>query len=106
MAIRDPSPAQRKSLSDEVLDRLRQAIVRGRLRPGHNLGESTLAEGDAVQEAVDLDMEFHDSIFRNARHNRLYSCWSNLLRSQIHAFVLSCSPVDPGYMVPCVPEHA
>lgn len=187
-ALRDLSPAQRKSLSDEVLDRLRQAIVRGRLRPGHHLGESTLAEafgvsrgpvrealsqlqqeglvvlerhkaarvtrismedveelyelrvdleklavkraarlmsvgeleemgsvvvaygeaveGDAVEEAVDLDMQFHDSIFRGARHNRLYGCWSNLLRSQIHAFVLSCSLVDPGYMVPCVPEHA
>jgi DNA-binding GntR family transcriptional regulator len=51
-------------------------------------------------------MEFHDAIFWGARHNNLYGCWSNLLRSQIHAFVLSCSLVDPGYMVPCVPEHA
>lgn len=187
-AVRDLLPAQRKSLSDEVLDRLREGIVRGHFRPGHRLSESMLAEafgvsrgpvrealsqlqqeglvvlerhkgatvtrmsgedvdelyelrvdleklavkraarlisveemagmgsvvvayGEAVedgevQKAVDLDMEFHDSIFRAARHNRLYSCWSNLLRSQIHAFVLSCSLVDPSYMIPCVPEHA
>lgn len=188
MAVRDLLPAQRKSLSDEVLDRLREGIVRGRFRPGHRLSESMLADafgvsrgpvrealsqlqqeglvalerhkgatvtrisredveesyelrvdleklavkrasrlisaeelagmgsvvvayGEAVedgevQRAVDLDMEFHDSIYRAARHNRLYSCWSNLLRSQIHAFVLSCSLVDPSYMIPCVPEHA
>lgn len=187
-ALRDISPAQRKSLSDEVLDRLREAIVRGRFEPGNRLSESMLAttfgvsrgpvrealsqlqqeglvqferhrgarvtrisredveelyelrinlerlaarraarlvsgeeleemeslvvaygkavEGGAVQEAVEIDMRFHDLIYRAARHTRLYSCWSNLLRSQIHAFVLSCSLVDPGYMAPCVAEHA
>lgn len=63
-------------------------------------------ESNAVQEAVDLDMKFHDLIYLSARHARLYSCWTNLLRSQIHAFVLSSSLVDPSYMVPCVTEHA
>ncbi len=63
-------------------------------------------EGGDVQEAVDLDMRFHDLIYEAARHARLRTCWSSLLRSQIHAYVLSSSLVDPGYMVPCVPEHA
>lgn len=187
-ALQDLSPASRTSLSEEVLDRLREAIVRGRFEPGSPLGESELAgafgvsrgpvrealfqlqqeglvelrrhraarvrevsredvaelyelrvdlerfavkravrrvtadglsdmgavvaaygravEGGDVQEAVDLDMRFHSLIYEAARHARLYACWTNLLRSQIHAFVLSRSLVDPGYMAPCVPEHA
>lgn len=182
------SPASRKSLSEEVLDRLREAIVRGRFEPGSRLSESVLAEafgvsrgpvrealshlqqeglvelqrhraarvseisredvaelyelrrdlerfavkravrlvgaeelaemgrvvaaygraveGGYVQEAVDLDMEFHGLIYEAARHARLRACWANLRRSQIHAFVLSSSLADPGYMVPCVAEHA
>lgn len=182
------SPAQRKSLSEEVLDRLREAIVRGRFRPGDRLSESMLAEafgvsrgpvrealsqlqqeglvsverhrgarvsrispedveelyelridlerfavkravrlitnpemaamrsvvsdygravgGEAVQEAVELDIKFHGLIYEAARHTRLYSCWANLLRSQIHAFVLSYSLADSSYMVPCVSEHS
>lgn len=188
VAVRDLLPAQRKSLSDEVLDRLREGIVRGHFRPGHRLSESMLAdafgvsrgpvrealsqlqqeglvalerhkgatvtrmsredveelyelridlerlavkravrlisagelekmgsvvsayreavEGGIVQEAVDLDMRFHDLIYRAAHHTRLYSCWSTLLRSQIHAFVFSRSVADPGYMIPCVSERA
>jgi DNA-binding GntR family transcriptional regulator len=61
-------------------------------------------DGGPVQEAVDLDIRFHDLIYRAARHTRLYSCWSNLLRSQIHAFILSSSLEDPSYMIPCVPR--
>ena len=59
----------------------------------------------AVRESVDLDMRFHDLIYRGAHHTRLYSCWATLLRSQIHAFVFSRSVVDPDYMVPCISEH-
>ncbi len=182
------SPASRKSLSDEVTDRLREAIVLGRFEPGSRLSESVLAEafgvsrgpvrealshlhqeglvrlqrhktarvsevsrediselyelrrdlerfavkravrfvdvdelaemgrvveaygraveGGDVQEAVGLDMKFHGLIYEAARHARLRACWANLLRSQIHAFVLSSSLADPGYMAPCVAEHA
>lgn len=42
------SPASRKSLSEEVLDRLREAIVRGRFEPGSRLSESVLAEAFGV----------------------------------------------------------
>jgi DNA-binding GntR family transcriptional regulator len=182
------SLAQKKTLSEEVLDRMREAIVRGRFRPGDRLNEAALAgafgvsrgpvrealsqlqqeglvrverhrgarvsrisaedveelyelrvdlelfaakravrlisageleamgavvsgygravEAGEVPEAVDLDMKFHDLIYRAARHTRLYGCWTNLLRSQIHAFVLSYSLADSSYMAPCVAEHA
>jgi DNA-binding GntR family transcriptional regulator len=185
--LQDLSLTQKKTLSEEVLDRVREAIVSGRFRPGDGLSESMLAtafgvsrgpvrealsqlqqeglvvieryrgakvtrisqedveelyelrtdlerfaikraarlisaeelekmgsiasayreavEGGAVQEAVDLDMQFHDLIYRAGQHTRLYSCWSTLLRSQIHAWILSCSFVDPSYMIPCVMEH-
>ena len=188
IALRDLSPAPRVSLADEVLDRLRQEIVRGSFKPGQHLSESRLAsafgvsrgpvrealsqlqqeglvkverhrgtrvngisaedveelyelrvdlerfaikravrlvtseeldemqevvaaygraveDGD-VSEAVDFDMEFHGLIYKVARHTRLYSCWTNLLRSQIHAFILSNSLADSSYMAPCVAEHA
>ena len=39
--LADPVP--RKSLSDEVLDRLRVAIIRGQLKPGQRLNETMLA---------------------------------------------------------------
>ena len=185
--LQDLSLTQKKTLSEEVLDRVREAIVSGRFRPGDGLSESMLAtafgvsrgpvrealsqlqqeglvvieryrgakvtrisqedveelyelradlerfavkraarlisagelekmgavvsayreavEGGSVQEAVDLDMRFHDLIYRAGQHTRLYSCWSTLLRSQIHAWILSCSFVDPSYMIPCVTEH-
>lgn len=64
-----------------------------------------LVHSGEAEEAVDLDMEFHDTIYRAAHHRRLYTCWSSLLRSQIHAFVFSRSVTDPAYMLPCVPEH-
>ena len=181
------SPVRGASLSAEVLSRLRDAIVRGELRPGDHLSEPALAEafgvsrgpvrealaqlqqeglvlverykrarvawtskedaeelyelrmslerlavkracrsitseelagmeaissryaesvrGGAIEEAVDLDMRFHDAIYKAARHGRLYACWSSLLRSQIHAFVFSRSVVDPDYMIPCISEH-
>lgn len=65
-----------------------------------------LVRSGTTEEAVDLDMEFHDAIYRAAHHERLYTCWSSLLRSQIYAFVFSRSVVDPGYMIPCIFEHA
>lgn len=182
------SQARRASLSDEVLDLSRDAIIYGHFKPGYRLSESRLAEAFGVsrgpvrealtqlkkeglvqierhrgarvariseedveelyelrcdlerlaakravrlataeeieemksvssayeeaarsrevRESVDLDMRFHDLIYKSAHHTRLYSCWSTLLRSQIHAFVFSRSVIDPGYMVPCVSEHS
>lgn len=40
------------------------------------------------REAADLDIKYHDLLYRAARHDRLYKQWSSL-RSQVHIFLLS-----------------
>jgi DNA-binding GntR family transcriptional regulator len=181
-------PAPRKSLSDEVLDRLRGAIIRGQLKPGQRLNETMLAttldvsrgpvrealtqlareglvvlqrhkgatvarlsqeeieeiyelrvalerlameravrlatdediaamesviaaleqpaQAGEMHEVLDLDMKFHDLIYRTARHSRLYTCWPNL-RSQIHAFLFSrTTAANKSYLKLVVSEHS
>lgn len=41
-------PASRRSLSDDVVDRLRTGIVRGNFEPGQHLTEAMLAEAFGV----------------------------------------------------------
>jgi len=48
------------------------------------IGPGTITE----QEAAELDIRFHDLIYRAAQHRRLYECWSNL-RPQIHIVLLN-----------------
>ena len=48
----------------------------------------TAERGITEQEAADLDVRFHDLIYRAANHRRLYECWANL-RPQIHIVLLS-----------------
>lgn len=177
----------RRSLSDDVVDRLRSAIVRGTFAPGQRLSEVALAEAFSVSRgpirealtildregllkverhrgawvtllsrrdideiydlrlalerlaiaraatlatvddcasmaavldslagavgrkdvfnAVALDVEFHDRIYRAARHDRLYQSWA-LLRPQIETF-LNSRPSDQNvYLDRAVREHA
>jgi DNA-binding GntR family transcriptional regulator len=54
-----------------------------------SLGEA-VARGIYEQEYAMLDVEFHDCIYRAARHKRLYRCWTEL-RPQIYVFLLSRS---------------
>ena len=165
------TPPRRKSLGDDVADRLREAILHGELRGGQHLREEELAEKlqvsrgpvrdafvllereglirssrhrgvtvvdltlrdlheiytlrsaleplavrlaiergtgadlagieSALDEftaalsprmsertAADLDVRFHDAIFRAARHERLYSAWSHI-RMPAYWFMLS-----------------
>ena len=35
-------------------------------------------EAITEHDAADLDIRFHDLIYRAAKHRRLYDCWSNL----------------------------
>lgn len=78
---------------DTIVAKLERAVKRG-----------------AMQEVIDLDIEFHDSIYRAARNSRLYTCWSSL-RSQTRAFLLS-STIQNGavqnadYLKIVVPEHS
>ncbi len=176
----------RRSLSDDVVDRLRHAIVRGTFVPGQRLNEAALAEAfsvsrgpirealtileregllqverhrgarvtllsrrdideiyelrlalerlameraamlatsddcaamaqiieslrDAVARkdafrAVALDVEFHDHIYRAARHDRLYQSWA-LLRPQIDTFLGSRQSEQSPYLDKAVHEH-
>lgn len=58
--------------------------------------EQSVARGMTAQEAADLDIAFHDLIYRAARHERLYDAWSNL-KSQVYVFLLSRNLADSDY---------
>lgn len=47
-----------------------------------------LSRGPSEKEIAELDVRFHDLIYKAARHQRLYDCWANL-RSQIYILLLS-----------------
>jgi DNA-binding GntR family transcriptional regulator len=184
---RDLAPANRRSLAEDVADRLRFSIVRGEFAPGEHLSETSLAEafgvsrgpireafieleraglltierhrgarvsrlaqediteiyelrralerlameravrhadGDdfaamdavvaAMEEAVsagdvhrvvELDIGFHDLVYRAARHARLYASWTNL-RAQTEFFLQSRAKDTTGYLKIAVGEHA
>jgi DNA-binding GntR family transcriptional regulator len=184
--LKDLTIPNRRSLSEDVLDRLRAAIVRGSLGPGHHLSEAALAETfgvsrgpireafaelereglltierhrgarvtrlapDDVEEiyqlrralerlaieravrlceaedfrefdvvladlkravkekdvhrVVDLDVAFHDLVYRAARHSRLYLAWTTL-RPQIATFLHSRAMDSNDYLKKAVAEH-
>lgn len=58
--------------------------------------EQAVASGITVQEAADLDIAFHDLLYRAAGHERLYDAWSNL-KSQVYVFLLSRNLADSDY---------
>jgi DNA-binding GntR family transcriptional regulator len=58
--------------------------------------EVSLSRGPSEEEIADLDVRFHDVVFRAARHQRLYECWSTL-RSQIYIFLLSRNVANPDF---------
>lgn len=58
--------------------------------------ERGITKGMSAQDVADLDINFHDLIYRAARHDRLYDAWSNL-KSQVYVFLLSRNLADPDY---------
>jgi len=184
--IRDPLAPNRRSLSDDVVVRLRGEIVRGTFAPGQRLNEVALAEafdvsrgpirealtilereglltvekhrgarvtllsrndideiyelrlalerlameravrlatpddhramieviaslGSATKKkdvylAVAFDVQFHDLIYRAAKHERLYQSWA-LLRPQIETFLNSRPSDQDSYLDQAVAEH-
>lgn len=58
--------------------------------------EQGVAQGMSAHDIADLDISFHDLIYRAARHERLYDAWSNL-KSQVYVFLLSRNFADPDY---------
>jgi DNA-binding GntR family transcriptional regulator len=55
-----------------------------------------LAQEPSEHQIARLDLQFHDLIYRAARHQRLYDCWANL-RSQIYIFLLSRNIANPDF---------
>jgi DNA-binding GntR family transcriptional regulator len=181
------SPPVKRTLSDEVVERLRRAILSGQLSPDEPLRESVLAEsmkvsrgpirealgrlereglvinrsngrsfvarlsrqdldevyslrrvlerfavecacqratptdlaemqavvdemaariqqGITEQEAAELDLRFHDVLYRASRHQRLMSYWTTL-RPQIYVFLLSRNVASPDFREATVQGH-
>jgi DNA-binding GntR family transcriptional regulator len=64
-----------------------------------------LSRGPSEKEVAELDVRFHDLIYRAARHQRLYESWANL-RSQIYIFLLSRNVANPDFREITVKSHA
>lgn len=54
------------------------------------------ARGITEQEAAELDLRFHDVLYKASKHQRLAGCWSDL-RPLIHIFLLSRSVANPDF---------
>lgn len=61
--------------------------------------------GVSPREVADLDVRFHDLLYRAAKHERLSDCWSNL-RSQIYVFLLTRNAANPDFRELTVTMHA
>ncbi len=63
------------------------------------------ARGVSAQEVANLDVRFHDLVFRAAHHQRLFDCWSNL-RSQTYMFLLMRNSANSDFRELTVTMHA
>ena len=62
------------------------------------------ARGITTQEAAELDLRFHDLIYRAGKHRRLYDCWSRM-QSQIHVLLLTRHEATPSPRKPIDQRH-
>lgn len=60
--------------------------------------------GITEEEAAELDMQFHDTIFRCCEHQRLLKCWLTV-RHQIHMVLLSRNIAQPNFCSMIVANH-
>jgi DNA-binding GntR family transcriptional regulator len=60
--------------------------------------------GITEQDAAELDLEFHDIIYRTGRHRRLYETWGTL-RPQIHVLLLNRNVASEDFRQMVVPSH-
>jgi len=63
-----------------------------------------IARGITVQEAAELDLTFHDLVYRAAGHRRLLDTWSTL-RPQIHILLLTRNVTHEDFRELVVPSH-
>jgi DNA-binding GntR family transcriptional regulator len=88
----------------QALERLAVQIACHKATPG-DIGElqgvvdamaCTTARGTTAQEAAELDLRFHDVLYRISGHQRLIAAWTNL-RPQIQIFLLSRNVAAPDF---------
>ena len=65
---------------------------------------SYLERGLTEQEGAELDVRFHDILYRSTHHKRLYGFWENL-RPQIHVFLLSRAAANSDFRQYAVAGH-
>jgi DNA-binding GntR family transcriptional regulator len=63
-----------------------------------------MEQGITEQDAAELDLEFHDIIYRSGRHRRLYDTWATL-RPQIHVLLLNRNVAHEDFRDLVVPAH-
>ena len=63
-----------------------------------------VARGIYEQEYAQLDTDFHDCIYKAARHGRLYRCWTEL-RPQIYVLLLTRNVANPNFPQTAVRRH-
>jgi DNA-binding GntR family transcriptional regulator len=63
-----------------------------------------VARGITEEEAAELDLRFHDLLYRATQHQRLCAFWSDL-RPQIHIFLLRRNLADSHFQDVVVVGH-
>jgi DNA-binding GntR family transcriptional regulator len=84
-----------KCASESDFDRLREVVDHMR----------AARKGDVNATLVQLDMDFHDALFRAAHHERLFAAWT-AIRSQVVLALLQRRLFSPDYRKIIVEEHA
>ncbi len=62
------------------------------------------AASEPARMVAELDVRFHDQIYRLAAHRRLYACWA-MIQPQVYRFLLSRNIVNADYRAIAAAEH-
>lgn len=69
-------------------------------------GYANLTTKSSAREAAEVDLAFHDVVYRAARHRRLLGLWEDL-RPQVYVFMLARTYVHtPGFREIMIRNHA
>lgn len=63
-----------------------------------------IQRGITEQEAAELDVQFHDLVYKASSHRRLYECWVNL-KPQIHILLLSRNVANSDFRSLTIAGH-
>lgn len=69
-----------------------------------DLMNNKAVNGVTEQEAAEIDMRFHEILYKASKHQRLFECWTNL-KPQIHIFLLSRTVVSLDFQEAIVRGH-